>query len=189
MQSIHIYSKLGCTPDAIDEAVKHRSQSITEAIHLFSRVFSSPFCDFILVRTLRYNLCHSDYSAPYLAVAYWSPSFSSSLWLCRSALKLYDTGVSAGSTAGTSIHHRNDRQHSLSSQQHHNHNETQYRIEPAHDLDNTSPWLKHNRGWSTRTPSPRRTQTIRQSRRRQRAGGQLVRISQRMRAWMQNGQN
>ena len=146
----------------------------------------------MLFRTLRYNLCHSDYSAPHLALLTGLKSFSSSLILpvaVQKRAKIIRYGVSAGSTAGTSIHHRNNRQHSLSPQQHHNHNEIQHRIEPAHDLDKISPWLKHNRGWSTRTPSLRRTQTISQSRRRQRAGGQQVRISQDMRAQMDNKQD
>lgn len=139
---------------------------------------------------MRYILCQSDYSAPHLALLTGLKSFSSSLILpvaVQKRAKIIRYG-GFGGINGRNVNPSSQRQqHSLSSQQHHNHNETQHRIEPAHDLDNTSPWLKHNRGWSTRTPSPRRTQTIRQSRRRQRAGGQQVRISQRMRAWIQNG--
>lgn len=77
----------------------------------------------------------------------------------------------------------------LPSQQHHDSNEIQYRIEPVHDLNHTSQWLKNNRKWSTRTRSPPRIRITNQRLQSRKAGGQQVRTPSMMRAWRQRVQD
>lgn len=162
----YIYSEPGCTPDGMTRRLNEHGLRLSvqyPAVH-----FLFPLLLRVSLRTPKKNLCQSINQRLTLCCLLDS-SFPSSLIL---PVAVQETRLNY-TRRGFRRDQRQERQSIIATtttsfcpQQHHNYNETQHRIEPVHDLDNISPWLKHNRGWSTRIPSLRRTQTIRQSRRR-----------------------